>query len=1025
MKNLDRKQMKNPINENEKNKDNDYFISQNQILFKKYHLIKLIGIGTFSKVYSGLNLINNSYVAIKAEKRSYYGVQLLESEAFFLYSLRGYGIPEVLSYGKTKTHNVLVMPLLGKSLLEKFIIKNKTVNINDICSVAIQILDRIEWIHSNNIVYRDIKPENFLFGKKDSHVLYLIDFGLCKKFKSSKTGKHIEPRNIGKFTGTSRYASVNAISGNEQSRRDDIESIGYMIIFFMKKKLPWQNIKGDSYKEYYHKLYLMKKNIKIEDLCNGLPREIAYYMKYSTALKFEQEPNYKYLKNLFKIILKRNDIIYEKYILSWYQTDLMNYMEKRNLIYKGNSSSKIERKSSPQKRLFVQIQKSIENKNKKIVNTSNNKESEKSLKNGYNIISRHDNSIKSKNDLNSEISNSLKVIINKNISNVSNELNIINTTTINSENFDTNTNNTNNNNITNNNNNINKNNNLTSIRNNRYKNDKMDLKNNFSLVLIKNRFNSFKDNKNSKSYENNKINKEIMPISQKVKNKIRNTINISPYSHKSNKNLDNSNSINKNYQKKYNTINQIEIDNQKINKKNIKNSTIKFNNTNINNVYNRYSTFNIFNLYNNNIDNYINNNIIINNIYQRFLGNINNNVNCINMKKKNKNNFNKNKYIKEKLINLMDIGTIPENNGKNINTMLKKPSKNPIISDDLNQNTINSYTFFNNYKKNILKKNDNNSNLTNFIFNTEPNKTIQNTSSAFNTINYSNVDSNNKINLNNKKNKLNNNNINKNKMNNINQKILKTSEKKIIKENKNININKIFDYNEKIKKTFNINNNNNVNSKNSLNNINSINRINMINNIININVKNKNNLNKIRKNPNLYDKEININENVSLMNSNNISYNNKAYNIDINRNISNHFYGDKYHTLEQEKNLTKNISPTQQHSSKDKIMQYSSIFNNYIYDINRNNNQNIENSNKYNNFRNMSLNQNKDSKEIPHYSSNNVKEPKKNTNIENENKNKILKNQYYNNINLNYERKFKTEEVDIKFTKKKINEKKF
>ena len=345
MKNLDRKQMKNPINENEKNKDNDYFISQNQILFKKYHLIKLIGIGTFSKVYSGLNLINNSYVAIKAEKRSYYGVQLLESEAFFLYSLRGYGIPEVLSYGKTKTHNVLVMPLLGKSLLEKFIIKNKTVNINDICSVAIQILDRIEWIHSNNIVYRDIKPENFLFGKKDSHVLYLIDFGLCKKFKSSKTGKHIEPRNIGKFTGTSRYASVNAISGNEQSRRDDIESIGYMIIFFMKKKLPWQNIKGESYKEYYHKLYLMKKNIKIEDLCNGLPREIAYYMKYSTALKFEQEPNYKYLKNLFKIILKRNDIIYEKYILSWYQTDLMNYMEKRNLIYKGNSSSKIERKS--------------------------------------------------------------------------------------------------------------------------------------------------------------------------------------------------------------------------------------------------------------------------------------------------------------------------------------------------------------------------------------------------------------------------------------------------------------------------------------------------------------------------------------------------------------------------------------------------------------------------------------------------------------------------------------------------------
>ena len=103
--------------------------------------------------------------------------------------------------------------------------------------MAIQILDRIEWIHSNNIVYRDIKPENFLFGKKDPEVLYLIDFGLCRKYKSSTTGKHIKPKNMGKFTGTSRYASLYAMAGNEQSRRDDIESIGYMIIFLMKKKI--------------------------------------------------------------------------------------------------------------------------------------------------------------------------------------------------------------------------------------------------------------------------------------------------------------------------------------------------------------------------------------------------------------------------------------------------------------------------------------------------------------------------------------------------------------------------------------------------------------------------------------------------------------------------------------------------------------------------------------------------------------------------------------------------------------------
>ena len=275
----------------------DIFLLQNKLLFKKFQPVKPIGKGTFSTVYLSINVQTNEYVAIKVEKRTKEEVELLESEAYILYSLRGFGIPEVLSYGRTKKHNILVMPLLGNSLLDLFIIKNEPLNFKDICNVSIQILDRIEWVHSNNIVYRDIKPENFLFGKTDNDVLYLIDFGLCRKYKSSKTGKHIPPKYLGKFTGTSRYASIYAMAGNEQSRRDDIESIGYMMIFFMKKKLPWQGIKGNSYKECYHKLYLMKKNIKLEDLCKGLPHEMIDYMKNARSLTFEQKPDYKYLKN--------------------------------------------------------------------------------------------------------------------------------------------------------------------------------------------------------------------------------------------------------------------------------------------------------------------------------------------------------------------------------------------------------------------------------------------------------------------------------------------------------------------------------------------------------------------------------------------------------------------------------------------------------------------------------------------------------------------------------------------------------
>ena len=212
--------------------EKDSFLNQNKLIFQKYKPIKLLGKGAFSNVYLSLNIKNKSYVAIKAEKRNIY--ELLESEAFILYSIRNIGIPEVLSYGRTKTHNILVLPLLGQSLTN-FCKQNKNININDICLISIQILERIEWVHSNNIVYRDIKPDNFLFGKKDPAILYLIDFNLSRKYKSSKTGKHILPKSLKKFYGTSKFASIYAMMGNEQSRRDDIENIGYLIILLMKK----------------------------------------------------------------------------------------------------------------------------------------------------------------------------------------------------------------------------------------------------------------------------------------------------------------------------------------------------------------------------------------------------------------------------------------------------------------------------------------------------------------------------------------------------------------------------------------------------------------------------------------------------------------------------------------------------------------------------------------------------------------------------------------------------------------------
>ena len=419
--------LENPISENNKNKihnhihnehnkiqekPKDLFLIQNKIIFKKYHPIKQIGRGTFSTVYLAIIVNTNKYVAIKAEKKSQNSVELLKAEAFLLYSLRGFGIPEVISYGKTKYHNILVMPLLGKSLLDMFILRPSPININDICISSLQILDRIEWVHANNIVYRDIKPENFLFGKSDNDVLYLIDFGLCRKYRSSKTGQHIPPKNLGKFTGTSRYASVYAMAGNEQSRRDDIESIGYMIIYFMKKKLPWQGIRGNSYKECYHKLFLMKKHMDLEILCRGLPKEVLEYMKYAKNLKFEQEPNYKYLKNLFQIILSKNKINLDNYILSWCRNDNNHTLKKdhstvinNNQINnnQNNKTQRLQRKTSPPNKIYKKIKESLDDKNKSHNYSINN------LQN-YNL-----NSIMNKNEINSEISDIMKVLMSKNL----------------------------------------------------------------------------------------------------------------------------------------------------------------------------------------------------------------------------------------------------------------------------------------------------------------------------------------------------------------------------------------------------------------------------------------------------------------------------------------------------------------------------------------------------------------------------------------------------------------------------------
>ena len=226
-----------------------------KLIFNKYKIQKLLYSSPKSSVYKGVNKKDNTPLAIKlAKKKDPYNS--LESEAYYLYYIKGFGIPKIFSYGHFGIYNLLIEELLGKSLwkISSEISGNK-LNLKDICLIALQSIDRLEYIHSKFIIHRDIKPSNFVIGRNDPNVIYLIDFEFSHKYKSSRTGRHIRFKNLKYATGSLDYLSINANKGYEQSRRDDLESLGYTLIFLATGTLPWfqvEKLKLSTAKKYFH-----------------------------------------------------------------------------------------------------------------------------------------------------------------------------------------------------------------------------------------------------------------------------------------------------------------------------------------------------------------------------------------------------------------------------------------------------------------------------------------------------------------------------------------------------------------------------------------------------------------------------------------------------------------------------------------------------------------------------------------------------------------------------------------------------
>ena len=277
-----------------------------KLLFKHFKLKKKIGEGSFGTIFIATDINTKEEYAVKLEKKES-SRSLLETEAYILGHLRAFGLPDIILFGCNNEFNILIMELLGKSLENLFQSQNKSFSIKTACMLGIQMIDRIEYIHSRKIIHRDIKPDNFVMGRGlKSHIVYVLDFGLSKKYWSSSHKCHIPFIQGKKLTGTARYASINALSGFEQSRRDDLESIGYIIMYFIRGSLPWQGLKINRKEDRYKKICEKKKETSAKDLCSGFPSEFEQFVSYTRNLEFTQVPDYNYLRSLLKNIIKKS-----------------------------------------------------------------------------------------------------------------------------------------------------------------------------------------------------------------------------------------------------------------------------------------------------------------------------------------------------------------------------------------------------------------------------------------------------------------------------------------------------------------------------------------------------------------------------------------------------------------------------------------------------------------------------------------------------------------------------------------------